>query len=131
MAFASSLPSAPLIPSMDAGSAALGRSPLRLTIDGGATLRRPNLARLAQSRRIRPPICCSLFQAPSFCPSDKEISPMSRPRVVIFSGNIRRPSRSRALAEALGAEIGRRLPVELKSYDVLDAGPGLGSALAR
>jgi FMN reductase len=56
---------------------------------------------------------------------------MSRPRVVIFSGNIRRPSRSRALAEALGAEIGRRLPVELKSYDVLDAGPGLGSALTR
>jgi FMN reductase len=56
---------------------------------------------------------------------------MSRPRVVLFSGNIRRPSRSRALAEALGAEIGRRLPVELKSYDVLDAGPGLGSALTR
>ncbi len=56
---------------------------------------------------------------------------MSRPRVVIFSGNIRRPSCSRALAEALGAEIGRRVPVELKSYDVLDAGPGLGSALAR
>jgi FMN reductase len=56
---------------------------------------------------------------------------MSRPRVVIFSGNIRRPSRSRALAEALGAEIGRRLSIELKSYDVLDAGPGLGSALTR
>lgn len=56
---------------------------------------------------------------------------MSRPRVVIFSGNIRRPSRSRALAEALGVEVGRRVPVELKIYDVLDAGPGFGSALAR
>jgi FMN reductase len=56
---------------------------------------------------------------------------MSRPRVVIFSGNLRRPSRSRALAEWLGAEVGRRVPVDLKVYDVLDAGPGFGSALAR
>jgi FMN reductase len=56
---------------------------------------------------------------------------MSRPRVVIFSGNIRRPSRSRALAETLGTEVGRRVSVDLKIYDVLDAGPGLGSALAR
>ena len=56
---------------------------------------------------------------------------MSRPRVVIFSGNTRRPSRSRALAEALGAEVGRRVPVDLKIYDILDAGPGFGSALVR
>ncbi|WP_262267542.1 NAD(P)H-dependent oxidoreductase [Microvirga yunnanensis] len=56
---------------------------------------------------------------------------MSRPRVVIISGNIRRPSRSRGLAEALGAEVGRRASIELKSYDILDAGPGFGSALAR
>jgi FMN reductase len=56
---------------------------------------------------------------------------MSRPRVVIFSGNLRRPSRSRALAEVLGAEVGRRVPVDLKIYDVLDAGPGFGSALTR
>ncbi len=56
---------------------------------------------------------------------------MSRPRVVIFSGNIRRPSRSRALVEVLGSEVARRVPVDLKIYDVLDAGPGFGSALAR
>ncbi|WP_036349841.1 NAD(P)H-dependent oxidoreductase [Microvirga sp. BSC39] len=56
---------------------------------------------------------------------------MSRPRVVIFCGNLRRPSRSRVLAEALGAEVGRRAPVDLRVYDILDAGPGFGSALAR
>ncbi|MBF9197310.1 NAD(P)H-dependent oxidoreductase [Microvirga terrestris] len=56
---------------------------------------------------------------------------MIRPRVVIFCGNFRRPSRSRILAEALGAEVGRRIPVDLKVYDILDAGPGFGSALAR
>jgi len=56
---------------------------------------------------------------------------MSRPRVVIFCGNLRRPSRSRVLAEALGAEVGRRVPVDLKVYDILDAGPSFSSALAR
>ncbi len=55
---------------------------------------------------------------------------MSRPRVVIFCGNLRRPSRSRILAEALGAEVGRRVPIDLKVYDILDAGPSFGSALA-
>jgi FMN reductase len=54
---------------------------------------------------------------------------MSKQRVVIFSGNLRRPSRSRILAEALGAEVARQVPIDLKIYDVLDAGPGLGSAL--
>jgi len=56
---------------------------------------------------------------------------MNRPRVVIFCGNLRRPSRSRVLAEALGAEVGRQVPVDLRVYDILDAGPGFGSALAR
>jgi FMN reductase len=56
---------------------------------------------------------------------------MNRPRVVIFCGNLRRRSRSRVLAEALGAEVGRRMPVDLRVYDILDAGPGFGSALAR
>nr|WP_244627091.1 NAD(P)H-dependent oxidoreductase [Microvirga tunisiensis] len=35
------------------------------------------------------------------------------------------------MAEALGAEVGRRASIDLKIYNVLDAGPGLGSALAR
>jgi FMN reductase len=56
---------------------------------------------------------------------------MSRPRVVIFCGNLRRPSRSRVLAEALGAEVGRRVSLDLKVYDILDAGSGFGSALAQ
>lgn len=56
---------------------------------------------------------------------------MSRSRVVIFCGNLRRPSRSRVLAEALGTEVGRRIPVDLKVYDILDAGPSFGSTLAR
>ena len=56
---------------------------------------------------------------------------MSGRRVVIFCGNLRRPSRSRVLTEALGAEVGCRVPVDLKVYDILDAGPGFGSALAR
>ncbi|MBD2750809.1 NAD(P)H-dependent oxidoreductase [Microvirga sp. BT688] len=56
---------------------------------------------------------------------------MSRPRIVIFCGNLHRPSRSRVLAEALGAEVGRRVPVDLRVYDILDAGPGFGTALAR
>ena len=56
---------------------------------------------------------------------------MSRPRVVAFCGNLHRPSRSRALVEALTAELARHLPVDAKVYDVLDLGPGFGSALAR
>jgi len=56
---------------------------------------------------------------------------MSRPRIIVFSGNIHRPSRSRTLAEAVGSELANRLSVDLRSYDVLDAGPGLGAAFGR
>ena len=56
---------------------------------------------------------------------------MSRPRIVGFVGNVRRPSRSRALVEALGADAARLAQVDLRVYDVLDLGPGFGSALAR
>lgn len=56
---------------------------------------------------------------------------MRRPRVVAFCGNLHRPSRSRALVEALLVELGRRQPVDAKVYDILDLGPGFGSALSR
>jgi FMN reductase len=49
------------------------------------------------------------------------------PRVVGFSGSAKRPSRTRLLVEALGAELGRLRPIELRVYDLIDAGPGLGA----
>lgn len=49
-------------------------------------------------------------------------------RVVAFSGNTRRPSRTRALVESVGAELSRRRPVELRQYDLVDAGPGISAA---
>ncbi|MHB2206996.1 NAD(P)H-dependent oxidoreductase [Methylobacterium sp. CM6257] len=51
----------------------------------------------------------------------------SRPRVVAFSGSSKRPSRTRILVEALGAELGRLRRIDLAVYDLLDAGPGLGA----
>ena len=48
-------------------------------------------------------------------------------RVVAFSGSAKRPSRTRLLVEALGAELGRLRPIDLTVYDLLDAGPGLGA----
>ena len=56
---------------------------------------------------------------------------MSPPRIVGFTGNLRRPSKTRALVEAVGAEIAGRQPIRFDSFDLIDAGPGLGSALRR
>jgi FMN reductase len=56
---------------------------------------------------------------------------MPKLRLVGFVGNLRRPSRSRALVEALGAEIARQASVDLRVYDILDAGPGFPATLAR
>jgi FMN reductase len=47
-------------------------------------------------------------------------------RVVAFSGSAKRPSRTRVLVEALGAELERLRRIELTVYDLIDAGPGLG-----
>jgi FMN reductase len=49
------------------------------------------------------------------------------PRVVAFSGSAKRPSRTRILVEALGAELGRLRGIDLAVYDLVDAGPGLGA----
>jgi len=56
---------------------------------------------------------------------------MSLSRIVGISGNLRRPSKTRALVEVIGAEIAALRQVRLEIYDLVDAGPGLGSALQR
>lgn len=48
-------------------------------------------------------------------------------KVVVICGNTRRPSKTRALAEAISAQIVARCQVELAIYDLVDAGPGLGA----
>ncbi|TNC09625.1 FMN reductase [Methylobacterium terricola] len=48
-------------------------------------------------------------------------------RIVAFSGNVRRPSRTRTLVEAVAAELGRRRPIDLKVYDLAEIGTGLGA----
>ena len=48
-------------------------------------------------------------------------------RIVAFSGNVRRPSRTRALVEAVTAELGRQRPIDLKVYDLAEIGTGLGA----
>lgn len=52
--------------------------------------------------------------------------PPRLPRVVAFSASAKRPARTRALVEAVGTELARHRSVDLKVYDLLDAGPGLG-----
>ena len=62
---------------------------------------------------------------------DRLARPDSRlmpPRIVAFSGNTRRPSRTRSLVEAVGAELQRLRPVELRVFDLVDAGAGIGVA---
>jgi FMN reductase len=56
---------------------------------------------------------------------------MSLPRIVSFSGNLRRPSKTRALVELVAAHVADQRQVRLDIYDLLDAGPGLGLALQR
>jgi FMN reductase len=56
---------------------------------------------------------------------------MSLPRVVGIAGNLKRPSRTRALVEAVAAALADRREIDLSVYDLLDAGPGLGAAYGR
>lgn len=56
---------------------------------------------------------------------------MKTPRLVAISGNVRRPSRTRALVEFVAAQVARSCRVDLRVYDLLDAGPGLGATYAR
>lgn len=52
-------------------------------------------------------------------------------RLVALSGNLQRPSRSRALAELIARRVQQQAPVIIEQYDPVDAGPGLGAALTR
>lgn len=49
-------------------------------------------------------------------------------RIVAFSGNTHRPSRTRTLVEAVAAELSRQRPIDLKVYDLVDAGNGIAVA---
>lgn len=48
-------------------------------------------------------------------------------KVVAISGNTHRPSKSRALAEHVSAEIAASGRIDVRSFDLVDAGPGLGA----
>lgn len=52
-------------------------------------------------------------------------------KVVVFSGNVHRPSRSRALGDYLANQLSDLLPVQVSAFDVVDAGAGLGGAFTR
>jgi FMN reductase len=56
---------------------------------------------------------------------------MTTIKIVGFSGNVRRPSRTRALVQHIGLAATGRLEASFRSYDLLDAGPGLGAAFTR
>lgn len=56
---------------------------------------------------------------------------MSLPRIVGFTANLQRPSKTRALVEALAERIGARTRADLRLFDMVDAGPGLGGAWSR
>ncbi|MBD8907343.1 FMN reductase [Methylorubrum zatmanii] len=49
-------------------------------------------------------------------------------RIVAFSGNTHRPSRTRTLVEAVAAELSRLRPIDLKVYDLVDAGTAIAVA---
>lgn len=54
-----------------------------------------------------------------------------RPHIVAISGSVNRPSRSRALADAVAQAALARIDVAVSTYDLIDAGPGLGAAFTR
>ncbi|PIK73862.1 FMN reductase, partial [Methylobacterium frigidaeris] len=52
----------------------------------------------------------------------------TRFRIVGFSGNTHRPSKSRALVGAIAEAVAARRPVDVQLLDLLDGGPELGAA---
>lgn len=47
--------------------------------------------------------------------------------LVVFSGSTRRPSKSRALGEALALRLAERRPIRVRQFDLIDAGVGLSA----
>jgi FMN reductase len=56
---------------------------------------------------------------------------MSRLSIVGISGNLARPSRTRALVDAILAEVEKRGLGITRSFDLVDAGPDVGASLSR
>ncbi|MGO4526369.1 FMN reductase [Microvirga sp. 2MCAF35] len=56
---------------------------------------------------------------------------MAPPRIVGIAGSFRRPSKTRSLVEAIGAEVGRSKPVDFVVHDLVEIGAGLGGAYSR
>ncbi len=56
---------------------------------------------------------------------------MAGPKIVAVAGNVRRPSKSRALAEAVAQATTERVDADIAVFDLIDAGPGLGAAFTR
>ena len=52
---------------------------------------------------------------------------MSRRRIIGFCGSSWRPARSRALVEAVGADLRERYAITIDILDLVDAGPGLAA----
>lgn len=57
--------------------------------------------------------------------------PDRRPHLVAIAGSVNRPSKSRALAEAVAQAALARIDLTVSAYDLIDAGPGLGAAFSR
>lgn len=55
----------------------------------------------------------------------------ARPHVVAISGSLNRPSKSRTLADKIAAAALARVDLRLSTFDLLDAGTGLGAAFSR
>ncbi|MCJ2073322.1 FMN reductase [Methylobacterium sp. J-030] len=56
---------------------------------------------------------------------------MTRPRLVGLSANVQRPSKTRALVDAVLRAAGARGALDARALDFVDAGPGLGAAWTR
>jgi FMN reductase len=56
---------------------------------------------------------------------------MTRPRLVGFSANLQRPSKTRVLVEAVVEEAAARASLDVRLFDLVDAGTGLGAAWSR
>jgi len=55
----------------------------------------------------------------------------TKPKIVAIAGNVHRPSKSRALAEAVAVAVVERIDAHVSVFDLIDAGPGLGAAFTR
>ncbi|MCJ2076317.1 NAD(P)H-dependent oxidoreductase, partial [Methylobacterium sp. E-016] len=56
---------------------------------------------------------------------------MTRPKLVGFSANLQRPSKTRALVEAVAEAATVDGGLDLRLFDLVDAGTGLGAAWSR